>query len=159
MGKKTKQNRFPIYRIIARDLCAFSFAALVVLSVWVLEATPEPVMERQSLQFELLSLNNGIYRGSYGTAGNEYAVEIAIEAHRIEAISVIDAPERVLAKKCGLCDALAMIKETIATQSLPVDAYSGATQTTTAIKHALEAALSSPFEGANNAPSHTEAWR
>lgn len=149
MEKRSKQNRF----------AGCFFIAMAVFFLCVLEASPEFTMERKPLKFELSLLDDGIYRGSYGMAGSEYTVDITIEAHRIKAIAVINGPERVFAKKCGLCDALAMIKETIETQALPVDAYSGATQTTSAIKHALEAALSSPFEGLNYTPSHTEAWR
>lgn len=52
-----------------------------------------------------------------------------------------------------------MIKEAIEMQSLPVDAYSGATRTTTAILRAVEEALRTPFEGLDDAFTHSEAWR
>jgi uncharacterized protein with FMN-binding domain len=159
MENRSKKSRFAFFFIIAKDLFALLFITMAVLSVCVLAAKPESTMERQPVPFELSLLNDGIYRGSYGMAGSEYTVDVTIEAHRIKAIAVISGPERTFAKKCGLCDALAMIKETIETQSLPVDAYSGATQTTSSIKHALEAALKLPFEGSDYAPSHTEAWR
>lgn len=156
---KNKQNRLVFQGGIGKVPLVLFFSAGIILSDCVLEAKPESAKARLPIQFELSLLEDGSYRGSYGMADGQYTVDIAIEAHRLKAVTVIEGPERVLNQKCGLCEAKAMIKETIETQSLPVDAYSGATRTTIAILRAVEAALSAPFSGADDTASPSEAWR
>lgn len=159
MVKKSKQSRFPSAGIIGEELLVLFFVAMVVSWAYVSDASPDPVKKHRPIQFELSLLDDGTYRGAYEMGGEEYVVDIVIEAHRIKEITVIKGPERVFSKKCGLCEAVVMLKEALDTQSLPVDAYSGATRTTIAILRAVQAALSSPFEAAENTPSRTEAWR
>jgi uncharacterized protein with FMN-binding domain len=134
-------------------------ALMIVIFACVLEAKPEPVVERYTPLSDLSQLDDGTYRGSYAIAGSEYSVDITIEAHVIKGITVIKGPARVFTQKCGLCNAMDMIKEVIGTQTLPVDAYSGATRTTAALFRAIETALMREFERQDDGATHTEAWR
>jgi uncharacterized protein with FMN-binding domain len=123
------------------------------------ETKSEPAMDHSTeIPFDLPLMKDGTYRGSNTMADSEYAVDITITTHAIKEISVIRGPKRIFTQKCGLCEAMAMIKKVIATQSLPVDAYSGATQTTTAVLGAIEEALMTEIERQENSPP-TEAWK
>ncbi|MFH0730620.1 MAG: FMN-binding protein [Pseudomonadota bacterium] len=143
-----------------RTACSVFFLMIIELTVvtaYFFPATTESVMGHQA-PFDLPQMKDGTYRGSHTIADSEYAVDITITTHEIKEISVIRGPKRIFTQKCGLCEAIAMIKKVIATQSLPVDAYSGATQTTTAVLRAIEEALMTEIEWQENSPP-TEAWR
>jgi uncharacterized protein with FMN-binding domain len=119
-----------------------------------------PVQEVQTLALLNLSqFEDGIYRGAYTHSDYQFTVDITIKAHLITEITVINGPKRVFTQKCGLCDAMDMIRDVIATQSLPVDAYSGATPTTAAILRAVEEALTPQLDEQDDPSSHHEAWK
>lgn len=142
-----------------KDILVLPFVLfMVTISAYVLEAKPESVIQHPEALVDLSQLENGTYRGSCTMADGEYTVDITIEAHVITGITILNAPQRVFNRKCGLCEAMDMIREVIGTQSLSVDAYSGATQTTTAIVRAIEEALMMELKRQDKSP-HTEAWR
>lgn len=132
-------------------------AALIICLVGcAFRAAPDPVTANDTPRFDLSRLDDGIYRGISGKADTQYTVDIVIEAHAIKEITITGGSERLLIKKCAFCETKAMIQDAIKSQSLPVDAYSGATQTTSAVMEAVENALTPPYKRPADAPNQPE---
>ena len=93
----------------------------------------------------LPAVPDGTFRGSHRVAKINYQVDVTVETHQIKSIRIIKAKKRVFEKKCALCKVESLIQEVVNQQTLPVDAVSGATQTSYAILKAIEDALRPPY--------------
>lgn len=114
---------------------------VISLSACVFRGDIDLSVKRPPVQFDLSHVKDGVYRGVHDLNDFIYAVDVVIQSNHIEEILIVKVPERVLARKCGLCEAMAMIREVKEDQQVDVDAYSGATRTTRALSKAVENAL------------------
>jgi fumarate reductase flavoprotein subunit len=94
---------------------------------------------------DLSAVPDGTFRGNYRKAKIDYQVDVTVEAKTIRDIRIIKTKEQFFGKKCALCEVEYLIQEILSQQTLPVDAVSGATQTSHAILKAIEDALRPPF--------------
>ena len=93
----------------------------------------------------LSAVPDGTFRGSHRLTKINYQVDVIVKTHQIKDIRIIKEKNRVFEKKCALCKAESLVQEVVNQQKLPVDAISGATQTSYAILKAIEDALRPPY--------------
>jgi len=84
----------------------------------------------------LSSISDGVYKGDYSYGGFTYEVEVTVKEHKIETINVLKNRNTSHAKS-----AEGVIGKVLKTQSVNLDAVSGATTTSKALLKAIENAL------------------
>ena len=122
---------------------------VVILMGWLLACTvhqgaggPDASSVRP---INLSAVPDGTFRGSHRVTKNNFQVDVTVKTHQIKDIRIIKEENRVFEKKCALCKAESLIQEVVNQQTIPVDAISGATQTSYAILKAIEDALRPPY--------------
>jgi len=88
-------------------------------------------------EIDLSTVSAGKYRGDFSYGGFTYEVEVSIKGHRIDNITILKNRDSIYAK-----EAETVIDRVLYSQSLNVDAVSGATTTSKALLKAVEGALS-----------------
>jgi uncharacterized protein with FMN-binding domain len=88
-------------------------------------------------EIDLSTVSAGKYRGDFSYGGFTYEVEVTIKGHRIDNITILKNRDTFYAK-----EAETVIDRVLYSQSLNVDAISGATATSKALLKAVEGALS-----------------
>jgi uncharacterized protein with FMN-binding domain len=88
-------------------------------------------------EIDLSTVSAGKYRGDFSYGGFTYEVEVSIKGHRIDNITILKNIDSIYAK-----EAETVIDRVLYSQSLNVDAVSGATTTSKALLKAVEGALS-----------------
>ena len=84
------------------------------------------------------ALPDGTYRGSYGSGLVSATVDVTLAGGRIEKVAIVS-------HRCGRGKpAEAIVNDVVRTQSLEVDAVSGATRSSKVILKAIEIALTPP---------------
>ena len=122
---------------------------VVILMGWLLACTvhqgaggPDASSVRP---INLSAVPDGTFRGSHRVTKFNFQVDVTVKTHQIKDIRIIKEENRVFEKKCALCKAESLIREVVNHQTIPVDAISGATQTSYAILKAIEDALRPPY--------------
>lgn len=87
-------------------------------------------------EIDLSSIPDGTYKGDYSYGGFTYEVEVVVRNHMIENINILKNR-----KTYHALEAEGVIAEVLKTQSLNVDAITGATTTSKALLKAIENAL------------------
>ena len=85
---------------------------------------------------DLSNIPEGLYKGDYSYGGFKYEVEVVVNEHKIETINVLKNRNTSHAK-----NAEGVIEKVVKTQTVNVDAVSGATTTSKALLKAIENAL------------------
>ncbi len=87
-------------------------------------------------EIDLTSISDGTYKGDYSYGGFTYEVEVTVKEHKIVTINILKNRNTSHAK-----NAEGVIDKVIKTQTVNVDAVSGATTTSKALLKAIENAL------------------
>jgi uncharacterized protein with FMN-binding domain len=100
--------------------------AIGILSSWMLCNTAEMKRVRAMPinEIDLSNISDGSYKGDYSYGGFTYEVEVMVKEHKIETINVLKNRDTSHAK-----NAEGVIDKVIKTQTVNVDAVSGATTT------------------------------
>ena len=118
----------------------FAIISIFVMTIFVISgcANKEIMMVRQMeiKEIELSSIPDGNYKGDFTYGSFTYELEVIVKNHRIENVKVLKNRDDEHAKK-----AEGVIKRVVESQSLKVDAISGATTTSKAFLKAIENAL------------------
>jgi uncharacterized protein with FMN-binding domain len=118
--------------------------ALTVIAVAIFVVTIYPKIREQTKvrhmtinDVELAKINDGTFRGDFTYGNFKYEVQVTVQEHRIQQIDVLkNREESEYAKK-----AEGVVEKVLKSQSLKVDAVTGATTTSKALLKAIESAL------------------
>lgn len=122
---------------------------IIVIGIAVFMATAYPMLKEQAAvrkmpihDVELAKVKNGTYRGEFTYGNFTYQVEVVVEEHQIQRISIPkNRSEDEHAKK-----AEEVVHRVLKAQSLKIDEVTGATTTSKALLKAIENALASGLE-------------
>lgn len=135
--KKNKENRsgFRVrHLVIALIVVAFTIAHIGV-TMLSLKMYQKHVSEITFSNIDLRNVQNGVYRGEYDVGYIYAAVEVTVKDGKFTDIEIIDH-ETEKGEKAEM-----ITEEMFATQSIEVDAISGATNSSLVIRKAVEEAI------------------
>ena len=115
-----------------------SIVLLTVIAVMCLSCSTSQLKDIEALLPDLAGKNDGIYRGEYDLEGTpvKVALDVTVKSHYVAAVKIIKHTCSPIGKK-----AEKITGRIIETQSLNVEAISGATGSSKAILKAVENAL------------------
>jgi len=122
---------------------------IIVIGIAVFMATAYPMLKEQAEvrkmpihDVELAKVKNGTYHGEFTYGNFTYQVEVVVDEHQIQRISILkNRSEDEHAKK-----AEDIVDRVLKAQSLKIDVVTGATTTSKALLKAIETALTTGFK-------------